>query len=160
MLGAVQRLPGEKHVELELGVARNGDTFSATGYDSPDAWYRGVADFVGVDVANRQGFLIDYKTSKSARYADERQLALLAGATFLHFPALQRIKAALVFVVSNEIVVRNYVRSETPTLLTSFDPMLDRLHAARATNVWNPIDGPLCAFCPVTACAYNRKDTR
>jgi hypothetical protein len=31
-----------------------------------------------------------------------------------------------------------------------------RIEAARVSGVWNPISGPLCKFCAVQDCEYNR----
>ena len=92
----------------------------------------------------------------NAKYADTKQLDLMAAATFVHYPEVQTIKSALAFVVSNDFVKKEHKRELTKSYFASFDPLLDRLEAAKDTGVWNPKSGPLCKFCPVTTCPHNR----
>ena len=99
---------------------------------------------------------MDYKTSKNAKYADTKQLDLLAGAVFVHYPEVVEIKSALLFVVSNEIVKKKHEYIMKTSYMNSMEPELIRLEAAIKNDVWNPVSGPLCRFCPVTECAHNR----
>ena len=100
---------------------------------------------------------IDYKTSKNARYADTKQLDAVAAALFIHHPQLKRIKSALAFVVSKEFIKKEHTADLTDSYFESFKPDLDRLAGAEESGVWNAISGPLCGYCPVTACEHNRK---
>jgi len=101
---------------------------------------------------------VDYKTSKSARYADKQQLDLVAAAIFAHFPKVKRVKSALLFVVSKEFVRAEHVADLKEAYLNKFVPDLDRIEAAIENGVWNPVTGPLCRFCPVKQCEHNRSD--
>ena len=102
-------------------------------------------------------FSIDYKTSKNAKYADLKQLDILAAALFVHFPQVKKIKSALAFVVSNEFIHKEHFAEMRDSYFASFEPNLDRLATAQETGVWNTNTGPLCKFCPVTSCEHNRK---
>jgi len=120
-------------------------------------YYFGKPDsFQSKPVKNTVEF-VDYKTGKNARYADTKQLDLLAGAVFTHFPKVLEIKSALLFVVSNEMVKKEHEFMMQSSYLNSMEPELARLEAAMKSNVWNPNAGPLCKFCPVTDCAHNRR---
>lgn len=156
-LEALQKIPGEKHCELKLGVAKRDGKFAPCDFFAKDVWWRGIVDLVIINKEKRTAYLVDYKTSKNTRYADTKQLDLMAGAIFTHFPDIVEIKSALLFVVCNEMVKKKHEYIMRTSYLNTMEPELARLEAAIKTDVWNPVSGPLCKFCPVTECAHNRK---
>lgn len=155
ILDALIKIPGEKYCEIELGIAVRDGEFKACAFDAPDYWWHGIADLVIIDGA--LAWLVDYKTSKNAKYADLKQLDLLAAAVFLHYPEVRKIKSALAFVVSKDFVKKDHVHTLTASYLEVMKPELERLEAALDNKVWNPISGPLCGFCPVSTCVHHRK---
>ena len=155
-LEALARIDGEKHCEIKLGVAKRDGKFTPCDFFAKDVWWRGIADLLIINEEKQQAWLVDYKTSKNAKYADTKQLDLLAGAVFTHFPKVVNIKSALLFVVSNEIVKKEHEYIMRSSYLNCMEPELTRLEGAMKNNVWNPNAGPLCKFCPVTECAHNR----
>lgn len=157
-LEALAKIEGEKHCEIKLGIAKRDGKFSPCDFFAKDVWWRGIADLLIVNEEKQTAYLVDYKTSKNAKYADTKQLDLLAGAVFTHYPKIMEIKSALLFVVSNEIVKKKHEFMMQMSYLNSMEPELNRLEAAMKTNVWNPVSGPLCKFCPVSSCAHNRKN--
>jgi len=154
IMKALNDIPGKKFVEMGLGLKRNEGKYTPCNFTSKDFWYRGIADLVIID--DELAWLVDYKTSKNAKYADTNQLDLLAGALFIHFPRVREVRAALAFVVSGEFISKNYYFENTQKYIETMQPELNRLETAMATEVWNPISGPLCKFCPVKTCAHNR----
>ena len=156
-LTALKKIEGEKHCELKLGVAKRDGKFAPCDFFAKDVWWRGIADLLIVNKEKKQAWLVDYKTSKNARYADTKQLDLLAGAVFTHFPEVAIIKSALLFVVSNEIVKKEHEYIMRSSYMNCMEPELIRLDAAMKTGVWNPNAGPLCKFCPVVECSHNRR---
>jgi hypothetical protein len=156
-LEALKNIEGEKHCEIKLGIAKRDGKFAPCDFFAKDVWWRGIADLLIINEKTKTAFLVDYKTSKNAKYADTKQLDLLAGAVFVHFPQIVEIKSALLFVVCNDIVKKKHEFMMKTSYLNSMEPQLVRLEAAIKTNVWNPVSGPLCKFCPVTECAHNRK---
>ena len=102
-------------------------------------------------------YSIDYKTSKNARYADTKQLDLVAGGLFVEFPEVDTIKSALLFVVSGDLIRKNHYREHMSKYINTFEPTLDRLDTAEQTAVWNAVSGPLCRFCPVVSCEHNTR---
>jgi ATP-dependent exoDNAse (exonuclease V) beta subunit len=156
-LAALKKIEGEKHCEIKLGIAKRDGKFAPCDFFAKDVWWRGIADLLVVNEETNTAYLVDYKTSKNAKYADTKQLDLLAGAVFKHFPKIYTIKSALLFVVSNEIVKKEHEYMMQTSYLNTMEPELVRLEAALKHDVWNPVSGPLCKFCPVTSCSHNRK---
>jgi hypothetical protein len=154
---ALKKIPGEKHTEIELGVSNKGGRLNPCGFYDKDAWYRGIADLL--IVSGDEGYLVDYKSSKNAKYADLKQLDLLAGAVFAHFPELKTLKSALIFVVSNEFVNKEHSSMHKMAYFEHVRFDLERLETALKTGVWNAVAGPLCGWCPVKTC-HNYKERR
>lgn len=152
------KFPGEKHTELKLGVRKTEAGFEPCDFFAKDVWYRGIVDLL---ITNEQNaHMIDYKTGKNAKYADMKQLDLMAGAVFTHFPDVMRIKSGLAYVVSNEFLKKTHVRTEVSAYMSVFDRQLDQLEDAMQAGVFNPKSGPLCGWCPVTACEHHRPRRR
>lgn len=151
---ALSKFPGDKHTELRLGIKRTDNGFEPCGFFDKDVWYRGIVDLL--IVKGKTAYLIDYKTGKNAKYADMKQLDLMAGAVFIHFPNVVRIKSGLAFVVSNEFPKKDHVREHLNQYLAVFDDQLDQLEAAMDNGIWNAKTSPLCGWCPVTTCEHWR----
>ena len=156
IVNALNNIEGDKHCEIRFGVAYDGKDYTPTGFFSADVWYRGIADLLIVN--EDKAFLVDYKTGKNAKYADTAQLDMLAAATFTHFPEVQHIKSALVYVVSKDFIRKEHTRDLHNSYYATFEEPLEALAAAEESNVWNAKSGPLCAYCPVTKCPHNRRN--
>jgi len=154
-LDALNKIEGEKHCEIRLGVVKDGNEFLPSRFFSPDVWYRGIADLLILN--DDKAYLVDYKTSKTSNYADTKQLDLLAGAVFVNYPEVKKIKSALSFVVCNEFITKEHTVDMYKSYISVFDEALERIEVATEEGVWNAVDGPLCRFCPVTSCEHNRK---
>jgi hypothetical protein len=155
ILPVVERLakfPGEKRVEMKLGLRKEGNEFSPCSFFDKEVWYRGIIDLLIVN--GERAHLLDYKTGKNAKYADMKQLDLMAGAVFVHYPEVQEIKSGLLYVVSNEFPKKTHVREKLSEYLSVFDEQLGRLDDAMENGVFNPKSGPLCGWCPVIECAH------
>jgi hypothetical protein len=149
---------GDKYAEVKLGIRRTEDGHEPCDFFAPDVWWRGVADFVSVNGAKAKS--VDYKTSKNTRYADMKQLDLIAAGLFLRFPEVEEIKSALAFVVCNEFIHKTHKRAGLPTYLRTFSDELTRLEAAQETDVWNANPSGLCGWCPVVSCEHHRPRRR
>ena len=152
ILDILKAIPGQKYCEYRMGLTKE---LKPCEFFDADVWFRGVADLLIVN--GELAHVIDYKTGKDSKYADTKQLDLLAGAVFTHYPKIMEIKSALLFVVSNEMVKKKHEFMMQTSYLNSMQPELSRLEAAIKTNVWNPVSSPLCKFCPVSSCAHNRR---
>lgn len=155
MLETLGKIEGTKHCEIRLGVKLAKDGYAPCDFFDKDVWWRGVIDLLIVNGA--KAMLVDYKTNKNARYADTKQLDLLAAATFLHFPEVKKIKSALAFVVSDEFIQKEHDAVLRDSYMATFEPELERLEMAYASGVWDPTSGPLCGWCPVQSCVHWRE---
>lgn len=153
LLDSLAAIPGEKHTELRLGIKLTDDGYAPCGFFDKDVWWRGIADLVIINGTKARS--IDYKTGKSARYADLTQLDMIAAALFLHFPELTEIKSALAYVVSGDFLPKKHEIEKHNTYLRTFDTSLHRLEKAVETGVWNANSSPLCGWCPVTSCEHH-----
>ena len=150
---ALGRKEGEKHTELRLGVKRIDGGYEPCKFLGKGVWWRGIADLVIIN--GDTAYSVDYKTSKNAKYADVKQLDLVAGGIFTHFPQVDKIRSALIFLVSNDVIKKDHYREHMHNYLSTFDSLLDRLEVAEESGVWNAKSGPLCRFCPVLSCEHH-----
>jgi hypothetical protein len=112
---------------------------------------RGYINSVDGDYA----FIVDYKTG-SNKYPDPKQLRLMSLMTFAHFPNVNKIKAGLLFVMHGSFITEEYERKDIDKSWEKFYGPLERLDSSYDTNVWPPNPTPLCRFCPVRSCDFNR----
>jgi hypothetical protein len=152
-LDALKKVEGEKLCEVKLGLTKD---LEACDFAAPNVWWRGIADLVVINQEKGIAHSVDYKTSKSARYADVKQLDIVACGLFAKFPKLEKVKSALIFVVSKEMVKAEHYREMMAKYLEKPSQDVARIEAAVKNGVWNPISGPLCKFCAVKSCEYNR----
>lgn len=153
ILETLKALPGEKHCELKMGLTED---LKPTGFLSKDTWWRGIADLVVINRDKGVAHSVDYKTSKSARFADTKQLDLVATGLFAKYPEVKRVKSALIFVVSKEFVRAEHHAEMVPKYMEKPRQDVARIEAALDNGVWNPKESALCKFCPVKQCEYNR----
>lgn len=155
-LDSVMEIAGTKYFEHQMGLRE--DRTPCGFYDS-DVWWRGIADFMVIPEDASPAFIIDYKTGKSARYADTEQLEILGLATFAHFPDVNKIKAALLFLVSEELITVEMNREDIESMWTKWETPTVRLAAAYDTGVWNPSPNFTCRkWCPVVDCEHNGRN--
>jgi hypothetical protein len=144
-------LPGNKYCELKLGVTKD---LERCGFFDKDVWYRGIVDLLVID--GHRAWMVDYKTGKNTKYADIKQLDLMAGAVFTHYPHVMKIKSSLLYVVSGELIPKTHIITERSTYMKVFDTQLDQLEGAMDSGVFNAKSSGLCGWCPVQDCAHWR----
>lgn len=142
-------LPGDKHCELKLGLT---EELEPCGFFDPHVWFRGVVDLIIVNGSKAR--VVDYKTGKSARYADKDQLELMSLAAFKHFPELKQIQAGLLFVVCNAFVREEYHKKDEGRAWSEWVKEVNKIERAMENNVWNKTPNFTCYGCPVTDCEH------
>lgn len=150
-LDPLREMQGIKFPEHRMAVTfdRTPCTFGASNY-----WVRGIADLLVVD--GDQAFIVDYKTG-SNKYPDPKQLQLMSLLTFAHFPQVQHVKAGLLFVVHEHFVTSEYARDNSDRLWQDFMADLERLRLSHVNATWQPNPTPLCGWCPVSSCEFNKQ---
>lgn len=150
-LDPLKDMGGIKFPEHRMAVTfdRTPCTFGAKEY-----WVRGIADLLVID--GEQAYIVDYKTG-SNKYPDPKQLQLMSLLTFAHFPQVQHVKAGLLFVVHEHFVTSEYARENSEKLWNDFIPDLERLRLSHVNDSWQPNPTPLCGWCPVSSCEFNKQ---
>jgi hypothetical protein len=153
-LEKLRDMPGEKYCEHKMGITERGEPCE---FFSPQVWLRGVADLIVVD--GDKARIIDYKTGKSAKYADTKQLDLMALCTFAHFPQVNEIKGGLLFLVCHDLVKRSYTRDDVLGIMRDWTANYSWLSKTYKENVWNPRPNFSCrSYCPVLTCLHNGRN--
>jgi CRISPR/Cas system-associated exonuclease Cas4 (RecB family) len=151
VLEALNRRRGNKITEIKMGLTQE---LEPCGFMSKDVWWRGIADLVITDGST--AWIVDYKTSKSAKYADKGQLELMALATFKYFPEIKTINAALIFTKAKKFVKHKYTDDMIDSLWDKWLSKFRRMEVAYETDTWNAHPSGLCKrHCAVIECVYN-----
>lgn len=139
--------------EAKIGVRQD---FSPCGFFDEDVWFRGIPDLLMLNGARTRAWVGDWKTGKSARFADTSQLELMAAMVMSHYPTVQRVKGMLIFVVAGTTVSADYHRDQLPEIWSKWAGEVDRIAVALENDVWNASPSGLCKFCPVSkdACEH------
>ena len=152
-LDKLNGMKGEKLCEIKMGLTSN---LESCGFFDANVWFRGVADLVILDKQAGVAKVIDYKTGKSAKYADKGQLELMALAIFKHFPEVHTVKGGLLFVVCNAFIKETYEINQESELWRKWLTEYGKIEKAYENGVWNPRPTGLCkAHCIVLECAHN-----
>ena len=148
---ALLAIPGEKHTELKMGL--KADRVTACDFDDPEYWVHGIADLVVVNAT--EAFCVDYKTG-SPRYADTKQLKLMALMIMAKFPAVEQVKSGLLFLMHDTFVPDDYERNKSDQLWKSFREPLELHEIYASSGNWPANPTGLCkCHCVVTSCQYN-----
>lgn len=114
-----------------------------------------MADLIIVNHETGEARVVDYKTGKSSRYADTKQLSLMAACVFAHFPAVQTVKSALLFVVAQDMIKADYKADTGNAIFAELDGTLVSRETAYETGVFNPKKNFTCrGWCPVVDCQH------
>lgn len=147
----LQSYEGEKLCEYRMGLTKNLDP---CGFFDKGVWWRGVADLIILNGDSAK--IVDYKTGKSSKHADTKQLEILSLAVFKHFPQVKRVKGGLLFVVANDFVKNEYDAEQTDIYWQRWLTNTAQLEKAFEVNVWNPRPNFTCKkWCPVKDCTHN-----
>lgn len=156
VLDKLNAIKGDKHCEYEMGLTEN---LEPCGFKDPKVWWRGIADLAIINHETGKAKVIDYKTSKNAKYADKGQLELMALAIFKHFPLITEVDAGLLFVISNDFIKAKYTTADEPELWAKWMKAYGNMRAAHENDMWNPRPSGLCRqHCVVLDCAHNGRN--
>jgi len=152
-LDKLKGMKGEKLCEFKMGLTEN---LEPCGFFDKDVWFRGVSDLTILDRESGVAKVIDYKTGKSAKYADKGQLELMALATFKYFPEVKTVKGGLLFVVCKAFIKDTYTINRESELWQKWLGEYGKMEQAYKADVWNPRPTGLCrAHCIVLECPHN-----
>jgi|TARA_R110000824_G_scaffold97283_4_gene232337 hypothetical protein len=153
ILDKLNGMEGEKLCEYKMGLTAN---LEPCGFFDKEVWWRGVSDLTILNREKGTAKVIDYKTGKSAKYADKGQLELMALATFKHFPEIKVVKGGLLFVVCNAFIQDTYTIENEPALWQKWLEKYGEMQQAYEVDVWNARPTGLCrAHCIILECPHN-----
>ena len=145
---------GEFLCEYRMGLTRD---LEPCDFFDKDVWWRGVADLV--IIKGDKAYMVDYKTGKSSRYADTKQLEILSLALFKHKPNIKLVKGGLLFLVASDFVKVDYEGSQQSEPWVKWLNETKQLEAAYENDVWNPKPNFSCKqYCAVVNCLHNGKN--
>ena len=152
-LEALNNKRGVKVCEKKLGLTED---LEPCDFFDKRVWFRGIADLIIVDILAGVAWVIDYKTGKSARYADKGQLELMALSVFKHYPQVTKVKAGLLFVIAGSLIKETYEIDSESILWEKWLAKYAKMKVAFDKEVWNPRPSGLCKrHCPVMECPHN-----
>jgi hypothetical protein len=156
MLEKLNAIEGEKLCEHKMGLKKKDGRLVACDFFAKDVWYRGIADLIILNNDKQEARVVDYKTGKSAQYADTKQLALMAACIFVHFPQIKTVKGGLLFVVAEDFIKADYDVATGLKVFSDLDDTLVSRETAYESMVFNPKKNFTCkAWCPVIICPHN-----
>lgn len=150
-LDALLEIEGTRYPEHKMALH---PSKTPCDFDDEKRWVRGIVDLLIVDGGS--AYIVDYKTGNN-KYPDPKQLKLMALMTYAHFPAVDKIKAGLLFITRNSFVQEEYARSDMSKLWAEFTPSLERLQLAYENSIWPPTPSGLCGWCPINNCKFYRE---
>jgi len=154
IMAKLAAMPGETYAETKLGIDRN---YKPVGFFGKGVWFRTIIDFTNIH--NRIAAVIDYKMGRPN--PDMTQLQLMS-ATIMHYnPAVQRVRARLLFLNHNTAERAEFVRGNLGEIWAETLPRVARLEEAVGAGDFPPVPGGLCKrYCKVTSCPYNGRGTQ
>jgi hypothetical protein len=156
MVEKLNSIKGEKLCEYKMGLKKENGRLVACDFFAKDVWYRGVADLIILNHDKQEARVVDYKTGKSSKYADTKQLALMAACIFVYFPNIKTVKAGLLFVVVGDFIKADYDAATGLDIFSELDNVLVARETAYDSLVFNPKQNFACkAWCPVLICPHN-----
>ena len=150
-LKSLKDMPGEKLCENKLGLTAK---LEPCGFFDKNVWWRGVADIIILQ--GDTALTVDYKTGKSSKYAELKQLEIVSLAIFKHFPEVKKVKAGLMFLFADDFIKTAYLADSQQELWGGWISDVGQLQASVENNMWNPKPNFTCrGWCPVTSCDHN-----
>jgi hypothetical protein len=150
-LKSLKDMPGEKLCENKLGLTAE---LEPCGFFDKNVWWRGVADIIILQ--GDTALTVDYKTGKSSKFAELKQLEIVSLAIFKHFPDVKKVKAGLMFLFADDFIKTAYLADSQEELWGSWISDVGQLKASVENDMWNPKPNFTCrGWCPVTSCDHN-----
>lgn len=135
-------------VEEKVGIKRDG---TPCGFFDEDVWLRGLADVVAA--RENSAMLPDWKTGK--RREDPFELEIQAVLIQAKWPQFEKITGHYVW-LQDGVVGKPHDVSNVGETLEVLQDKADEIEQMNRTGIWPAKQGPLCGFCPVLSCGFNR----
>jgi len=151
-IAALDRLSAKGVLMVEQELTLNAE-LKPTGWWDSDAWLRSKLDVLVV--RGDKAYNLDWKTGK--RRPDYSQLELFALQVFAHYPEVQRVTSAFIWIRDVATDKETYTRDDAPKLWENLLAKVRRIEQSVATDNWPARPSGLCNYCPCKpTCQYAR----
>jgi hypothetical protein len=151
LLASIVNAPGKTYGEQKLAITKD---FTPVAFFGKGAWLRVIIDCAKVD--GERALVFDWKSGRPSD--DLTQLQINAAVIFHHLPAVQRVRAAFVFVNHDKIEKAEFLREDLPEIWSEILPRVRAVEKARQEMNFPPKPSGLCKrYCAVTHCPYHGK---
>jgi PD-(D/E)XK nuclease superfamily len=150
----VRCIEGDLLVEKQLAITRD---FQPTAWFSKQAWWRAIVDAAVLDTEHPMACLVDWKWGKSEN-ASPIQLVLSSLVMFAHFPQLQVVHSAFVWLQEDDKTEQTLWRQDAQDQWDLLMPRIQLLEEATLANNFPPKPNRFCKrYCRVATCEYHGK---
>jgi PD-(D/E)XK nuclease superfamily len=144
--------PGWVFVEHKVALAKN---LESCEWDDKNIWCRMIIDYLRIDAASRQAWIVDYKTGRPHKKFN--QLIIYVLWTFQAFEYVDSITAMFYWTKDRTTTERTWSREDIPKLWDELTGDLRQYKEAFRSNIWQLRQSGLCnGWCPVIGCKYWR----
>lgn len=147
-------LPHQPIAEQKLGI--RADRRPCPFFDCGDGDGRGKIDLT--IMKGTTAFILDYKTNAKPR-EDRRELAIQALLLKAKFPHLTKIIGRYFWLTPNRLGTEHDV-SDTDATWRRVQGIVANIREKMAANWWPKNENPLCGWCEVDDCEFNRVKAR
>lgn len=148
----LKEIPGEKRCEFKMALDWQQQPVDYM--RGKDIWLRGQYDLM-IKLNDDTAVIIDYKTGGS-KYPDLDQLQCMSMMVFHYFPEVNNISGRLIFVEDRyKSFSETFSRDKMQVYVDKWKQRTIPIIQALNTNVWRPVQNPLCKWCPVVECPFH-----
>ena len=134
---------GELFVEQKMTLNKN---LTPTEWFAPDAWFRSVLDVLMIHENQKKAFVLDWKTGK--RRPDFTQMEIFALQVFKHYPKVDSVTSALVWLGDYKMDTQVYKREQSNEMWAKIMARINRIYESLEHDTWPPKPSGLCPWCP------------
>ena len=134
---------GELFVEQKMTLNKN---LTPTEWFAPDAWFRSVLDVLMIHENQKKAFVLDWKTGK--RRPDFTQMEIFALQVFKHYPKVDSVTSALVWLRDYKMDTQVYKREQSNEMWAKIMARINRIYESLEHDTWPPKPSGLCPWCP------------
>ena len=134
---------GELFVEQKMTLNKN---LTPTEWFAPDAWFRSVLDVLMIHENQKKVFVLDWKTGK--RRPDFTQMEIFALQVFKHYPKVDSVTSALVWLGDYKMDTQVYKREQSNEMWAKIMARINRIYESLEHDTWPPKPSGLCPWCP------------
>lgn len=144
----------EVHSEYKMAIAAD---YAPTDYwdKTGRLWARNVSDVVAIPPTKDSAVIVDWKDGK--RRDKSTQLERISLFIFSFFPLVKKITAANVWLKEGKPgPAYQFTREQLPEMRANVEKVLERVETSNAKGVWPENPGPLCGYCHIKSCRFNK----